>query len=334
MLGRNHRSGGFTLVELLVVIGIIAMLISILLPALNRARAAAQTTQCLSNLRQLATAAAMMQSERRVLQTTSDNDPAQRADPGRRKWVYNSSPSGSFVADWATALLPYLGGRKDQTVFANSDQSRVFLCPSDKWQEGFPAGYYPGNNFVPFVDPNTGAFTDYAKISYGINIDITSIVDPASGVSVHNAGATIGVVDGPNQGRYGGTRIGEALQGRLDKVFGASEVLLFADCGVRPYVGGSQLDRRDALYITTNYMTYNGGDPALWGKLEGIMQTSWLKGRLPLDRHDRTVREVVPGQFEDNIKRGRINVAFADGHAESIGREDFRRVRVSPYRPQ
>lgn len=61
----ERKQNGFTLVELLVVIGIIALLISILLPALHKAQLAAERTVCLSNQRQMSQAYTMYIAENR-----------------------------------------------------------------------------------------------------------------------------------------------------------------------------------------------------------------------------------------------------------------------------
>jgi len=62
MLNRQGRNRGFTLVELLVVVGIIAVLFSILLPAVGKARESARRAVCTSNLKQLALASTFYSS--------------------------------------------------------------------------------------------------------------------------------------------------------------------------------------------------------------------------------------------------------------------------------
>src|SRR5687767_4359349 len=60
---RRHSRCAFTLVELLVVIGIIALLIAILMPTLRKSWIAAQNAQCLSNLRQIGQATTMYRQD-------------------------------------------------------------------------------------------------------------------------------------------------------------------------------------------------------------------------------------------------------------------------------
>src|SRR4051794_268218 len=88
---RKSTRRGFTLVELLVVIGIIALLISILMPALNRARKQARGVQCLSNERQLQIAYTMYVNENK----------------GRSFLYATNSPGGFTESFWMKILSPF-----------------------------------------------------------------------------------------------------------------------------------------------------------------------------------------------------------------------------------
>ena len=108
------RKKAFTLVELLVVIGIIAVLIGILLPTLSRARESARSIKCASNQRQLALAIKLFAQEHKgYMPAASDEALARFRDPMRSIWVWRKSATdrdraGAIIAQNATFGLSYI----------------------------------------------------------------------------------------------------------------------------------------------------------------------------------------------------------------------------------
>ena len=119
------QSRGFTLVELLVVIGIIAVLISVLLPALRKAREQANAVVCQSNQRQLMMAFLMFANDHQQHFPGNYYDTiAQQRDPEKRDWLLGDNPNQG------NEPLQVLDGPQKGTIFRYVRDARVYRCPS------------------------------------------------------------------------------------------------------------------------------------------------------------------------------------------------------------
>ncbi|MFN3167392.1 MAG: DUF1559 domain-containing protein [Phycisphaeraceae bacterium] len=312
---RLAQSYGFTLIELLVVISIIALLIAILLPALGAARDSARNAQCLSNIKQLATAGYGFSADHKGYIQTCTTDLEFRNSPGnvnklalKMQERYNgpSSDRQGRIADWATALAEYMGdGDFDANIDAAGSEgtSGAFRCPSDPYE-----GYRIYNNVSNNANSN--------PISYGVNADIASFV----------------YVPRPNEGRFHAgypvkiysprSAAGVApLDANLAKVRNGSSAMLFAEAGTRDpnnpeaAAGGNPLFARDVLAYSS------AGTRNTGGTLGDYYRRVQLRDKMPIEESE--------GQRHNGDG---INVAFADGHGENAaGESAWDEVNISPY---
>ena len=146
------RSGGFTLVELLVVISIIGILVSLTLPAVQRARETARKMSCSNNMKQIGLAIHHYHATYQTFPPSSTSDVEQGG------WLYY--PQRRHIHSWSSLILPFL---ELSNVANNIDYSESSLHPNNL---PVATSVIPIYRCPTYSGPEFSADPDYTRFSH------------------------------------------------------------------------------------------------------------------------------------------------------------------------